>query len=112
MSITPEGTSADAPIIAAQAEAVKPRKPKEREYVVFGAVDAQGVDGNAWEEIGRATVTGIFDEKMRDEAEAQVTDKLPPNEQGGPFVTIAASAWQPREYETETITRRKPKAVK
>ncbi len=87
-----------------------PRKPKTKTYIVFGGI----VNGehHDWAELGRATVTGIFDEKMRDEAEAQVTDKLPLDEQGGPFVTIAAEHWQPREYEIiEQAPIRKPKGT-
>ncbi len=98
------------PVIPAQT-ASKPRKQRSVEYIVFYRVEGEHHDDIAWAEVGRHTVTGIFDAKMRDEAEAQITDKLGADEQGGPFVTIAAEHWQPREYETETVVTRKPKAA-
>ncbi len=111
-------------IKAASNAAVPPRGPRKQrsvEFIVFGdlanyenaaaAMISPGLP--AWQELGHATVTGIFDAKMRDEAEAQITDKLPADEQGGPFVTIAAEHWQPREYEIiEQPPLRKPKGAK
>ncbi len=103
-------------IKAATDTAVPPRGPRKQrsvEYIVFANV-AGPPDGDwTWVIVGRATVTGIFDAKMRDEAEAQITDELPADEQGGPFVTIAAEHWVPREYEIiEQPPLRKPKGAK
>ena len=59
----------------------------------------------SWIEIGRAKATNAND------AEDKVVDALPTEEQGGPFVTIAARYWNPVSYElkTETKTTRKRK---
>ena len=78
---------------------------EEREYIVFG--HGAYTDGNepSWIEIGRAKATNAND------AEDKVVDALPTEEQGGPFVTIAARYWNPVSYElkTETKTTRKRK---
>ncbi len=84
--------------------------PKPVEYIVFGehAESAAAGSSTTWEELGRATVTERFEAKARDTAEAIVTDTLPADEQEGPFVTIRAEHWQPRRYETEIQTIRRP----
>lgn len=82
--------------------AKKPTVPETREYIVFGHVEADGPIP-AWAEIGRAKG------KTADEARDKVIDKLEADEQGGPFVTIAARYWQPETFILETTTVRKAK---
>jgi hypothetical protein len=75
-----------------------------REYIVFGQVDSPLPEGSyvaAWSEVGRCVG------KNADEARDKVIDALPVDEQGGPFVTIAARYWQPETFEIETTTVRK-----
>lgn len=80
----------------------------EREYIVFGLGTLSGipqVDGTelreSWAEIGRATAANA------DTARDTIIDKLPIDEQDGPFVTIAARYWQPETFVVETTTVRK-----
>ena len=86
---------ATAPAVTAEKPIIEPAVPKpktqveEREYIVFG--HGAYTDGNepSWIEIGRAKATNAND------AEDKVVDALPTEEQGGPFVTIAARYWNP-----------------
>ena len=75
---------------------------EEREYIVFGHVEADG-PLPAWCEIKRAKG------KTADEARDKIIDSLPLDEQGGPFVTIAARYWQPETFLLETTTTRRRK---
>jgi len=86
--------------------AKKPAMPETREYIVFGVTsDGPQVPPSftAWTEVGRATG------KTNEEARDKIIDKLPADEQGGPFVTIAARYWQPETFILETTTVRKAK---
>jgi hypothetical protein len=75
-----------------------------REYIVFGqVVKVAQPEEPTWTEIGRGKG------KTADEARDVVIDKLPVDEQNGPFVTIAARYWQPETFEIETTTVRKRK---
>lgn len=77
-------------------------KDAEREYIVFGqtaVIDAP--DNPGWQEVGRASAA------KADDARDKIIDKLPLDEQAGPFVTIAARYWQPETFEIETTTVRK-----
>ncbi len=68
-------------------------QPSGREYIVFGHAELVVSGENAWQEVGRSTAAHA--ETARD----AVIDTLPLDEQGGPFVTIAARYWTPESFD-------------